>query len=57
MSAGAASRGHERLLAQCEVLEQLEEARPSSFERLVDCVGSPLARLLVFALAGDHRMK
>jgi hypothetical protein len=57
MEAGAASRGHELLLAHCEMLAPVDEERPSSFERLVDSVGSRLAALLVAALAGDHGMR
>jgi hypothetical protein len=57
MSAGTASRGNERLVAHCEALEPLSKERPSSFDRLVDTIGGRLARLLVFALAGDHGMR
>ena len=57
MEAGAAARGHELLLAHCEVLAAVDPARPSSFERLADSIGGPLARLLVFALSGDHGMR
>jgi hypothetical protein len=57
MEAGAASRGHELLLAHCEVLESERDERPSSFERLADSIGGRLAKLLVSALAGDHGMR
>jgi hypothetical protein len=57
MEAGAASRGHELLLAHCEVLAPVDDERPSSFERLVDSIGGRLAKLLVTALAGDHGMR
>jgi hypothetical protein len=57
MEAGAASRGHELLLAHCAVLAPDRDERPSSFERLADTVGGRLARLLVFALSGDHGMR
>ncbi len=57
MKVGAASRGSELLLAHCEALEPLDEPRPSSYERLADSIGGPLAKLLVFALAGDHGMR
>ena len=57
MKAGAASRGSELLLAHCEALDILDDVRPSSFERLMDSIGGKLAKLLVFALAGDHGMR
>jgi len=57
MEAGAAARGHELLLAHCEVLDSVAVDRQSSFERLADSIGGPLARLLVFALSGDHGMR
>jgi hypothetical protein len=57
MKVGAASRGSELLLAHCEALGTLDDVRPSSYERLADSIGGPLARLLVFALSGDHGMR
>jgi len=57
MEAGAAARGHELLLAHCELLDSVAVDRQSSFERLADSIGGPLARLLVFALSGDHGMR
>jgi hypothetical protein len=57
MEAAAGSRGYELLLAHCELLETLDAERSSSFERLTASVGGRLARLLVSALAGDHRMQ
>jgi predicted transcriptional regulator len=51
------SRGHELLLAHCEVIESLAEERPGGVERLTDVVGDRLARLLVFALSADPRRR
>ena len=57
MEAAAAARGYELLLARCGVLDSVAVDRQSSFERLADSIGGPLARLLVFALSGDHGMR
>jgi hypothetical protein len=57
MEAGAVSRGSELLLAHCEVLDSFSDERPSSYERLTDSIGGRLAKLLVFALSGDHGMR
>ena len=51
------TRGSELLLEHCSALERLEESRPSPVMRLERVVGARLARLLVSALAGDHRMR
>ena len=45
------------MLAHCEVLESFGDERQSSFERLTDSIGGNLAKLLVFALSGDHGMR
>jgi hypothetical protein len=47
-------RGALRLLEDCAVFEQVEDARPQAFLRLEAAVGSRLARLLVGALVGDY---
>jgi hypothetical protein len=55
MSAALESRHPKRLgllLAQCA--EPAEPRRPA-FERLRDKIGAKLARVLVFALAGNQR--
>ena len=44
-------RGSELLLAHCGAFAG---ERESAYERLEDEVGGDLARLLVFALSGDH---
>jgi hypothetical protein len=45
-------RGAGLLLAHCEALGHVERTPP--FARLEAIVGGDLARLLVFALSGDH---
>jgi len=45
------SRGSALLLAHCGAFAG---ERESAYERLEDEVGGDLARLLVFALSGDH---
>jgi hypothetical protein len=55
MSAALESRRPERLrllLAHCA---QPAAPRPPAFERLHDKIGAKLARVLVFALAGNQR--
>jgi hypothetical protein len=52
---GPGNRGNRLLLAHCEALDVVSEELPGSFERLAEEVGADLARLLVFALTGDHR--
>lgn len=44
-------RGDHLLLVHCA---NVGRERPSAHARLVDKIGSELARLLVFALAGSH---
>ncbi len=50
-----APRGAGLLLAHCAALGRLAEERPSARRRLSQSVGSELAELLVFALAGPQR--
>jgi hypothetical protein len=45
-------RGADLLLAHCDALTRVDDARPPVSERLEELVGSDLARLLVGALAG-----
>ncbi|HEX6763772.1 MAG TPA: hypothetical protein VF094_13325 [Gaiellaceae bacterium] len=45
------TRGSSLLLAHCGALAR---ERETAYERLEDEVGGDLARLLVFALSGDH---
>ena len=47
-------RGAGLLLAHCEALGDANAERTPPFARLEGLVGSELARLLVFALAGVH---
>jgi hypothetical protein len=44
------------LLEHCTALDRCDEARPRAFARLEAAVGGRLARLLVGALVGDHRL-
>ena len=48
-------RGPGLLIAHCEALDGASE-RPSIAHRLERLLGPDLARLLLFALAGDHRV-
>jgi hypothetical protein len=48
-------RGAVLLLEHCAALDQRDD-RPGAFARLEEVVGGPLARLLLGALAGDHRL-
>jgi hypothetical protein len=51
-------RAARRLLADCVTLSWLVDPPQSTArERLERAVGDPLARRLVSALAGDHRMR
>lgn len=50
-------RGALLLLEHCAALERFDAARPQAFERLEEILGGELARRLVIALAGDHRMR
>jgi hypothetical protein len=49
-------RGAVLLLEHCAALDQRHEPRPRAYARLEEVVGGPLARLLVGALVGDHRL-
>ena len=49
-------RAVSRLLDHCARLTGLTEARPVARERLESVLGGELARRLVGALAGDHRV-
>ena len=50
-------RAARRLLADCNALSWLVDPPQSTAkERLERAVGDPLARRLISALAGDHRM-
>jgi hypothetical protein len=51
----ALGRGVGLLLAHCAALDSLEERAPAS-ARLQRLLGPDLTRLLLVALAGDHRM-
>ena len=48
-------RGAVLLLEHCAALDR-DEARPRPFARLEEAVGCRLARLLLGALVGDHRL-
>jgi hypothetical protein len=48
-------RGAVLLLEHCAALDH-DEARPRAFARLEAAVGDRLARLLLGALVGDHRL-
>jgi hypothetical protein len=53
MPAGVNSRGPALLMAHCATLT---DDRAPVAERLCQLIGADLTRLLVGALAGDHRM-
>ena len=51
-------RAARRLLADCDTLSWLlDQPQVTARERLERAVGDPLARRLVGALTGDHRMR
>ena len=50
-------RGPDLLLRHCAAVAQLQQDRPPARCRLEAQVGHRLARLLVFALAGDHTLR
>ena len=51
-------RAARRLLADCHTLSWLlDQPQVTARERLERAVGDPLARRLVTALSGDHRMR
>lgn len=49
--------GPELLLAHCAVVSRVDEPRLPVLERLRASLGDELARFLIVALAGDHRMR
>ena len=49
------ARGATLLLEHCAVLYRFDESRPTARSRLELAVGGELARMLLGALAGDHR--
>jgi len=49
------TRGLSLILEHCARLNSFEQVRPSAVLRLELLVGDDLARLLMSALAGDHR--
>jgi hypothetical protein len=51
------SRGLALILEHCARLNGIEDGRPTAVLRLNQAVGDELARLLLRALAGDHRVR
>jgi hypothetical protein len=49
-------RGAVLLLEHCAALDLRDAARPRAYTRLEEALGDRLARLLVGALVGDHRL-
>ena len=49
-------RGAVLLLEHCAALDHRDAARPHAYARLEEALGGPLARLLLGALVGDHRL-
>jgi len=49
-------RGAVLLLEHCAALDHRDAARPHAYARLEEALGGRLARLLVGALVGDHRL-
>ena len=52
---GRRARAESLLLAHCATLDPFEQRAPVA-ERLGQLIGPDLARLLLVALVGDHRM-
>jgi hypothetical protein len=52
-----ADRGPALLLAHCAVLSRQRDRRLPVVDRLRELLGDDLTRLLIVALAGDHRMR
>jgi len=48
-------RGLSLILEHCARLNSIEHGRPTAVLRLRQAIGEDLARLLLTALAGDHR--
>jgi hypothetical protein len=51
------SRGLSLILEHCARLNSVEYGRPTAVLRLRQAIGEDLARLLLAALAGDHRAR
>jgi len=51
------SRGLALILEHCARLNSVEHGRPTAVIRLRQAIGDELARLLLAALAGDHRAR
>jgi hypothetical protein len=49
-------RGAVLLLEHCAALDHRDAARPGAYARLEEALGDRLARLLLGALVGDHRL-
>lgn len=49
-------RAVSRLIDHCSDLTRLAQAKPQASERLEVAIGGELARRLVGALSGDHRL-
>ncbi len=52
----SSGRGVVLLLEHCAALDDRHPARPRPYARLEDALGGRLARLLLGALVGDHRL-
>ena len=50
-------QGAELLLTHCAYLGRCDERRLPVVDRLREVLGDDLTRLLIVALAGDHRMR
>jgi hypothetical protein len=49
-------RGAVLLLEHCAAFDHRERSRPHAYARLEEALGGRLARLLLGALVGDHRL-
>jgi hypothetical protein len=49
------TRGLALILEHCARLNSIEQGHPTAVIRLRQAIGEELARLLITALAGDHR--
>jgi hypothetical protein len=52
----SSERGALLLLEHCAALEPRDASRPRAYARLEEALGGQLARLLLGALVGDHRL-
>ena len=52
----SSQRGALLLLEHCAALDPRDAARPRAYARLEEALGGQLARLLLGALVGDHRL-